>query len=181
MEAWLVHQNYNPYDGTFSKVMRSVGQTAINQGHISLNSAELVPNIYDNVAVLGYDNTFNSIKLPLKTMSAEDQTKKMVYSLKLRLSTYSNIYSLQKYGILDFISDIAGVTELFGFVFGLFLFPLSHLSFELSAMKRMYVARTADNELLEPRDPIPDQDTGKFKRNVRFKFDNGDENKIIDN
>ena len=60
------------------------------------------------------------------------------------------------------------------------LFPLSKLSFELSAIKRLYVARTVDDELLEPRDPIPNQDTGKFKRNVRFTFEVGDENKIVD-
>lgn len=48
-------------------------------------------------------------------------------------------------------------------------------------MKRLYVARTSDDDLLLRRDPSPDQDTGKFKRNVRFKFENADENKIDDN
>lgn len=71
------------------------------------------------------------------------------------MSTKSNVYSIISYGILDLISDIAGVAELLGFIFGLMLFPLSKLSFELSAIKRLYVARTVDDELLEPRDPIP--------------------------
>ena len=48
-------------------------------------------------------------------------------------------------------------------------------------MKRLYYARSSDDRVLLARDPIPDPDTGKIKRNVKFDFDKDDENKIVDN
>ena len=48
-------------------------------------------------------------------------------------------------------------------------------------MKRLYVARSSDDRVGLQRGPIPDPDTGKTKRNVKFDFDNEDENKIVDN
>lgn len=181
IETWLVYESFDPFEGSVSQIRQQVSQSTVKMDEVNLNSAQLVPNIYDDLAFLGFENNHKSIQLPLKKMSADDNLKSLLYSFKLTLSPQTNIFKIQRYAILDFISDIAGVAELIGFIFGLFLYPLSQLSFELSTIKRMYVARTADDELLEPRDPIPDQDTGKFKRNVRFKFENGDENKIIDN
>lgn len=82
---------------------------------------------------------------------------------------------------MDFISDIAGVAELLMFFFGLLMWPLSAQSFDLNLMKRLYYARCSDDRVVLQRDPIPDPDTGKIKRNVKFDFDFDDENKIADN
>jgi|TARA_B110000285_G_scaffold207606_1_gene247106 hypothetical protein len=82
---------------------------------------------------------------------------------------------------MDFISDIAGVAELLIFIFGLFMWPLSDQSFDLNLMKRLYYARSSDDRVVLQRDPIPDPNTGKVKRNVKFDFDKDDENKIVDN
>ena len=48
-------------------------------------------------------------------------------------------------------------------------------------MKRLYYALSSDDRVVLSRDPIPDPETGKIKRNVKFDFDNDDENKIVDN
>jgi|APSaa5957512535_1039671.scaffolds.fasta_scaffold627082_1 hypothetical protein len=48
-------------------------------------------------------------------------------------------------------------------------------------MKRLFYARTSNENVVLERDPIPDQETGRIKRNVKFEFDKDDENKIEDN
>ena len=77
------------------------------------------------------------------------------------------------------MSDIGGVTELFIFLFGMFLYPLSENSFLLKAMKKLYTARTKDLILLKRTENTKlNPHTGKPLKSVRFEFSNDDENRI---
>lgn len=53
------------------------------------------------------------------------------------------------YSILDLLSDLGGVLEVFLGFFGVFLYPLSEFSFYLKIAKRLYFARTKDADLLD--------------------------------
>ena len=106
----------------------------------------------------------------------------VVYGHKISLDTMSREYHHIKYRLGDFMSDVGGVLELFVFLFGIFLYPLSSNSFLLRALKKMYRARTQERLLLrfyhdtEKVNPA----TGAPRKEVRFDFDAEDENKIMD-
>ena len=54
------------------------------------------------------------------------------------------------YGIIDLLGDLGGVTEIVMLVFGFFLFPISEHNFYLQATKRLFLAKTADDNLFQP-------------------------------
>ena len=51
------------------------------------------------------------------------------------------------YDFLDLLGDIGGVTEVAMLAFGFFMFPISEHSFILLAAKRLFLARTDDQEM----------------------------------
>lgn len=51
------------------------------------------------------------------------------------------------YSLLDILGDLGGVTEVIMLLFGFFLYPIAEHSFSLQALRRLYKARTKDNEL----------------------------------
>ena len=70
------------------------------------------------------------------------QTK--VYRDNVEISHERVIYSF-----LDLLGDLGGVTEIIMVVFGIFLFPISEHSFHTSALKRMFMAKTKDDNLFK--------------------------------
>lgn len=65
------------------------------------------------------------------------------------------------YNFLDLLGDLGGLTECFMLVFGFFLFPISEHSFLLQATKKLFFAKTDDDQLLlkpnfyeEGEDPV---------------------------
>ena len=64
----------------------------------------------------------------------------MLYSEKI-------VHLRQVYGWLDLISDLGGVTEIIGLVFGFFLLPVSYHSFIVKASQHLLFARTKDDNL----------------------------------
>jgi len=57
------------------------------------------------------------------------------------------------YGVIDLLGDLGGVTEVIMIVFGVFLFPVSEFSFVMKAAKRLFLARTRENEFFMNPDP----------------------------
>ena len=51
------------------------------------------------------------------------------------------------YSLLDILGDLGGVTEVIMLLFGFFLYPIAEHSFGLQALRRLYKARTKDNDL----------------------------------
>ena len=46
--------------------------------------------------------------------------------------------------MVDLIGDLGGVMEVFLFIFGIVLYPISKMSFILKATKMLFHARTSD-------------------------------------
>ena len=51
------------------------------------------------------------------------------------------------YDLLGVLGDLGGVTEVIMLFFGFFLEPISEHSFMLKAIKKLFLARTNDNDL----------------------------------
>ena len=62
--------------------------------------------------------------------------------------------------MFDLLGDLGGVTEIVMLIFGAFLFPVSEFSFVVEAMKRFFLAKTVDEDLLLDND---DPDENKLK------------------
>ena len=52
---------------------------------------------------------------------------------------------------MDLIGDLGGVTELFKFLIGLFINPISNFAFVLQASKLLFHARTTDSEMFKEK------------------------------
>jgi len=62
------------------------------------------------------------------------------------------------YSFFDFLGTIAGVADLFIFIFGLVVFPIEKFNFKWRAIHALYTARTSDETLL--------MDTNDFRRQL---------------
>lgn len=52
------------------------------------------------------------------------------------------------YNFLDLLGDLGGLTECFMITFGFFLLPISEHDFVVQATKRLFIAKTTDDDLL---------------------------------
>ena len=55
------------------------------------------------------------------------------------------------YGMLDVLGDLGGVTEVIMLLFGFFLYPIAEHSFILQALRRLYKARTTQDQLFKKK------------------------------
>ena len=55
-------------------------------------------------------------------------------------------YERQAYNLIDLLGDLGGVAEVIIGTFGIFLFPISEFSFNLSALKKLFTARQRLNK-----------------------------------
>jgi hypothetical protein len=82
---------------------------------------------------------------------------------------------------LGFLGQIGGVLEIFLFIFGLLLSPLSEQSYTLKIMKNLFYARTSEDKLLGKAERRTRSRDGKMRKEVRFEFDHDDiKNKNIE-
>ena len=56
-------------------------------------------------------------------------------------------YVRQVYGIFDLLGDLGGVTEVIMISFGIFLYSISEHSFHMTAIKKLFYARTSDTSM----------------------------------
>ena len=52
------------------------------------------------------------------------------------------LHTSQAYGVLDLISDLGGVIDLFIFLIGLFLYPVAEHSFNVKAINKLFSAQS---------------------------------------
>ena len=77
------------------------------------------------------------------------------------------------YNILDFLGDIGGVTQVFTVMAGVFVMPISYFSFIMKATKKLFLVRTAEQDLFLDEDPVQKkkQDQGvKFNRHMKKEY-----------
>ena len=67
-----------------------------------------------------------------------------VYNTVVKLQSLKTEHQRKVYGFLGFIGDIGGVTEIVMKLFGFFVLPFSEFSFNLKAMKKLFLVRTTD-------------------------------------
>ena len=87
------------------------------------------------------------VERPLLKLGVEGISKRttnMVYSSVTWLNNESAKYNRQIYNIFDLLGDLGGVTEVIMISFGFFLFSISEHSFHVTAIKRLFYARTVD-------------------------------------
>lgn len=58
-------------------------------------------------------------------------------------------YERASYGIMDVLGDLGGVQEVIQFVLGVFLLPISHFCFHLSAIGKLFLVKTKDLSILD--------------------------------
>ena len=58
-------------------------------------------------------------------------------------------FNRQIYNIFDLLGDLGGVTEVIMLVFGFFLFSVSEHSFYLTAISKLFYARTTDEDMFK--------------------------------
>jgi hypothetical protein len=62
--------------------------------------------------------------------------------------------------LLDLLGDLGGVTEVMLLLFNFFLLPISQHSFVVKMMKKLFIARTKDEDLfLKPRQIVKPKKT----------------------
>jgi len=73
---------------------------------------------------------------------------------------------------MAFIGDIGGVTEIVMLMFGFFVLPFSEFSFNLKAMKKLFLVRTTEQDLFE--------ECGKQEHSLKtdFKMSRNEEKEI---
>jgi hypothetical protein len=94
-----------------------------------------------------------------------------VYRASYGLSVYSIEYNRAVYNVLDLMGDIGGVLEIIVLFFGIFLNPISKFSFDLTAIRYLYLVRTSEKDLFDnkkvesdgEKEPNPDGDAQVVK------------------
>ena len=83
-------------------------------------------------------------------------------------------FNRQIYNIFDLLGDLGGVTEVIMIVFGFFLFSISEHSFYLTAVTKLFYARTMDEHMFKGkrtskylnRDLIPESTPREMKNEI---------------
>lgn len=70
------------------------------------------------------------------------ETKDLIYMSTTILHNESVKFNRQIYNIFDLLGDLGGVTEVIMIIFGFFLFSISEHSFYLTALTKLFYART---------------------------------------
>jgi len=76
-----------------------------------------------------------------------DYNKINVYNCIYRLLPKKFDHERKIYGLMGFIGDIGGVTEIVMLMFGFFVLPFSEFSFNLKAMKKLFLVRSSDQKM----------------------------------
>lgn len=59
-------------------------------------------------------------------------------------------HSRRVFGWFDLLGRLGGITNVMMILFGIFVFPISEHSYILKAAKKLFIARTKNNEMFKP-------------------------------
>jgi hypothetical protein len=106
-------------------------------------------NTRDDVVYLGfysyvgeYYDIGKMIDRPKIKSDLKPETKDLIYMSTTILHNESVKFNRQIYNIFDLLGDLGGVTEVIMIIFGFFLFSISEHSFYLTALTKLFYART---------------------------------------
>jgi hypothetical protein len=65
-------------------------------------------------------------------------------------------HSIKVFGVFDLLGKLGGITNVMMILFGFIMFPISEHSFVLKAAKKLFIARTRDEDMFvtDPRQNI---------------------------
>ena len=78
------------------------------------------------------------------------EVRNSVVQYKLYRDNIEILHERKVYSIQDLMGDLGGVIEILLVVFSIFLCPISEHSFNVQAIKKLYLARTTDDWLFLP-------------------------------
>lgn len=105
---------------------------------------------FDNTLEIGYmsiNETFYQVGFVLHHEIVPEANPDIFYEECYWLQGEAKKHVRQVYNILDLLGDLGGVLECFLILFGILLFPIAEFSFYLKIAKRLYFARTRDDNL----------------------------------
>lgn len=73
----------------------------------------------------------------------------MIFSVNIGLDSRIQMHMTSVYHLFDLVGDIGGVLEVFLVCLMLFIAPFSKFSFEMEALKSLFLARTNDPNVFE--------------------------------
>jgi hypothetical protein len=101
----------------------------------------------DNLIVPDYtsfEGSFYKLGKSLMEKKHPDVNPENLFSFYLYIQPESIEHRREVYNLLDVIGDLGGVVEVFLFIFGIVLYPISKMSFIFKATKMLFHARTSD-------------------------------------
>jgi hypothetical protein len=114
------------------------------------------------------------IDRPIIKSELKAGTQDLVYKSTTHLHNESIKFNRQIYNLFDLLGDLGGVTEVIMIVFGFFLFSFSEHSFYLTALTKLFYARTSDEAMFKSkrtskylnRDLIPESTPRVMKNEI---------------
>ena len=110
---------------------------------------------YVNLGFYSYIGEFydigKMIDRPIIKSSNKAGTEDLIYKSTMILHNESLKITRQIYNIFDLLGDLGGVTEVIMIVFGFFLFSISEHSFYLTALTKLFFARTSDGDMFKSK------------------------------
>ena len=73
----------------------------------------------------------------------------MIYNNVFRIQPNKIEHQRKIYGFLSFIGDLGGVKDIIMLMFGFFVLPFSEFSFNLKAMKKLFLVRSNDHQMFK--------------------------------
>ena len=75
------------------------------------------------------------------------QYKDEVLQLNIFLDDKSTVIKREIYNALDLLGDLGGIRDIVIVIIGIFLFPYSEFSYNLKALRKLYLVETLDQDL----------------------------------
>jgi hypothetical protein len=77
-------------------------------------------------------------------------------------------YGIQKYGILNLITELGGVYELLFYIVGIFVLPISQMKFYLKAIRKLYMVHY--NKEFDKESDVFKENKNVLRNNGKHKY-----------
>ena len=100
-----------------------------------------------NIGELSYEGYFWEVSQNLNKNELREANPNYFFHTQVVLEPEQRVHGRGVYSIIDLLGDLGGQIEIYLFVFGVIMFPLSEHSFTLKATKNLFMARTKDKNM----------------------------------